>query len=163
MPKEVFLRFEQDIKRFLLQRLECAALAEDIYQSLLERALRQPELELENPKAYLFRAAANAVNDYYRAQSSRERYSNEVQQNQDLLIDTQSPERVVAATQMISVIENALGELPQLTQKIFYLYRLEGLTQQAIAQQLGISRSTVERHLAKAVSHWKKRVMEDAR
>lgn len=50
----------------------------------------------------------------------------------------------------IEEIDRALAGLPLRVKRSFLLNRLEGLTQQAIADQLGVSLSTVERELRRA-------------
>ena len=50
----------------------------------------------------------------------------------------------------IEEIDRALAGLPARVKRSFLLNRLEGLTQQAIADQLGVSSSTVERELRRA-------------
>jgi len=141
-----------------MRRLGCPALVDDIYQSVAEKILRRRSQQLDNPKAYLFRSASNAINDHYRQNLTHENYVSQAQSRTDLHIDTKSPEQTATATQAVKIVEKAIAELPLLTQKIFYLYRLEGLTHQAISEQLDISRSTVERRLSKAISHWQKRL-----
>ena len=53
----------------------------------------------------------------------------------------------------IEAIDCALTGLPVRAKRSFLLNRLEGLTQQAIADQLGVSSSTVERELRRAFEH----------
>lgn len=160
MSYDTLLSYEKELRHFLIRRLGCAALADDIYQNLVEKILRRSPQSLDNPKAYLFQSASNAVADHFRAQASRENYLYQARFDEDLQIDTKSPEQAIAATQAVEIVERAIAELPVLTQKIFYLYRLDGCTQQMIAAQLGISRSTVERRLAKAITHWQKRLAQ---
>jgi RNA polymerase sigma-70 factor (ECF subfamily) len=43
--------------------------------------------------------------------------------------------------------------MPERTRAIFLLKRLDGLRHQAIATQLGISVSAVEKHMVRAIEH----------
>src|SRR5690606_23806511 len=102
-----------------------------------------------------FQAASNAVIDHYRAEHCRLRHLLESQLLDDTAeLDERGPARQLQAIETVHIIEQALAQLPPLTQRIFYLYRLEGLSQQTIASTLDISRSTVERRLGKAIAHW---------
>lgn len=160
MSYTLLISYEKELKGYLMRRLGCALLVDDLYQNLAEKTLRRSTKRAENPRAYLFQSASNAVSDHYRAQACRDSYVRQAQWDADIHVDTKSPEQGLAATQTVEIIERALAELPLLTQKIFYLYRLDGLTHQTIAEQLGISRSTVERHLSKAIAHWKEKLNE---
>ena len=53
----------------------------------------------------------------------------------------------------IEEIDRALSGLPHRVKRSFLLNRLEGMTQQAIADQLGVSLSAVERDLRRAFAH----------
>lgn len=50
--------------------------------------------------------------------------------------------------------------MPPRTQQIFRLNRLDGLTQAQVAAQLGVSLSTVEKHLASALERLMARMEE---
>lgn len=157
---DALAQYERELKGFLLRRLGCRQQAADHLQDLAERLLRRPPQDCSNPRAYLFQAAANALIDQRRAEHCRRRYQELVLQDEDAELDSRSPERQLLAHETIALIEAALAELPPLTRQIFYLYRLDGLSQMDIAAHLGISRSTVERRLASAIAHWQQRLAD---
>lgn len=141
-----------EISRFLLSRLGCADTAADVFQSIVENLLRRPpEPPIEDVRAFLYRAARNAVLNQRRAARNKSDF--------DVLAtplieerDDRSPENIVVFEANLSKINDALLELPVLTRKIFSLYRLHGVKHKDIAEQLGISVSTVEKHVSKALS-----------
>lgn len=151
---DTLLLHEQELRRFLLRHLGCRQQVADLFQDLAERVLRRTPEDFANPRAYLFQAASNAVIDHRRAESCRTRHAAQCLLEEDAEVDERGPERRVLAQECVTLIETALAELPPLTRQIFYLYRLDGLSQHDIAHRLGISRSTVERRLASAISHW---------
>lgn len=57
-------------------------------------------------------------------------------------------DQTAIAQQELERLANVLSTLPERTQLIFHLHRFEHMTQAQIAQQLEISLSTVEKHLA---------------
>src|SRR5690606_32721677 len=127
----------------------CRQQMADIFQDLAERTLRRPPQDYGNPRAYLFQAATNAWIDYGRGESCRRRHAETVLLDEEAELDPQSPEKQMLVQETLMLIDTALAELPPLTRQIFYLYRLDGMSQLDIAAQLGISRSTVERRLDK--------------
>ena len=60
------------------------------------------------------------------------------------------PDARLMVLETLVAIDRLLDGLPVVARKAFLLWRLEELTQQEIAEQLGISRTSVRRHLAAA-------------
>jgi RNA polymerase sigma-19 factor, ECF subfamily len=143
-----------EIRQFMLRRLGCPSLADDLFQDLTERVLsRVAELDVSNPRSYLFQAASNAIVDHKRAERTRNNYVVEQSQCEEYSLDSLSPERILISRQSVIELQIALSKLSPLSQKIFKLYRIEGLTQKQIAKQLGVSLSTVEKRIAKVFKH----------
>ena len=146
-------RYRLEVSRFLNGRVGCAETAADIFQSIAENLLRRnPDPPIEDVRAFLFQAAKNAALNLQRAARTRAEF--------DVLIapllnerDDRSPETIAESAQDLAKVNQALQGLPLLTRKIFTLYRLHGASQQDIAGQLGVSISTVEKHVRKALSH----------
>lgn len=57
------------------------------------------------------------------------------------------------AEQQRMALKQALSELPERTQEIFRLNRIEGMTHAEVARQLDISDSSVQKHLSKALAY----------
>jgi RNA polymerase sigma-70 factor (ECF subfamily) len=68
-------------------------------------------------------------------------------------VEDRSPERVFRGKETLSSVMRSLGELEERTRNIFILFRLENMKQREIAALYGISQSTVEKHVMKAVMH----------
>ena len=66
------------------------------------------------------------------------------------MADTPSGERVLIAREQLAAAEAELKALGERTDFVFRRYRIEGASQRAIADELGISLSAVEKHLQKA-------------
>lgn len=142
-----------EISRFLSRRVGCVDTAADLYQSIAENLLRRnPDPPIEDVRAFLFQAAKNAASNQRRAARTRAEF--------DVLIapllnerDDRSPETIAETEEDLVKVNQSLQGLPILTRKIFTLYRLHGTRQQDIAEQLGVSVSTVEKHVRKALSN----------
>mgnify|MGYP001809968525 CR=1 FL=1 len=61
------------------------------------------------------------------------------------------PERNAAAREEMGSLLDALRSLPERTQRAFLLNRLDGLTYAEIARTLGVSVSTVEKDIIRAL------------
>ena len=62
--------------------------------------------------------------------------------------------------QRFARLQTALGELPEDCRTVFLLHGVEELSYAQIAARLGMSKSMVGKHLAKALLHCSKRVEE---
>lgn len=145
--------YRLEISRFLTGRLGCAETAADIYQSITENMLRRtPDPPIEDVRAFLYKAAKNAVLNEQRTARRRLEIGVLVTPLLDEH-DDKSPEAIFESAENLSKVSQAIQRLPLITRKIFSLYRLHGVKQQDIAEQLGISVSTVEKHVKKALSH----------
>ncbi|HKR88876.1 MAG TPA: sigma-70 family RNA polymerase sigma factor [Phenylobacterium sp.] len=129
--------------------------AEDGVQEVFERLARRDGLadRVEHFDGYLFAVAAHVATDLLRrgrARRSRlhDSYEEAVHAPRDC-----SPEEVLEGREALARLVTALKELPERTRHIFILARLEHMRQAEIARRLGVSLSTVEKHLASAIAY----------
>jgi RNA polymerase sigma factor (sigma-70 family) len=146
-----FLDNHRDLVRFLSRRLRCLFTARDLTQEVYLRLARAGgDDAIDNPRAFLFQIASNLATDHQRVQGRRSELLREAHHLLWEQEDEISPERQVLARDELAAIEAALKRLPERTRRIFYLNRFEGITQSDIAHQLGISRTSVEKHVRRA-------------
>lgn len=132
------------------------ALAEDVVQDAWFRLERAQASGLpDHPVAYLYRLVRNLAVDRRRQLQREQRLMPDVDFDQvaSRADDPRSPETIVLHRDELNRLERALRELPQRTQEIFKLARIDGLTYSQTAKCLGISDSSVQKHLARATKH----------
>ena len=130
--------------------------AEDLVQEAWIRLDRyQRERVVEQPEAFLMRAALNLSVDAYRARSSQ---GEQVLLEDVVLIDTTpSAEARLLARERIAQLSVCLGRLNDRTRVIFLAHRVDGMSYPEIARRHRLSVSSVEKHIAKAtllVTSW---------
>ncbi len=149
---------EHGLLRFLSKRLGCRDAAQDVLQMVSEQLLSTQHTHLvENPKAYVYRAASNMAHSYDRAAQVRKDYEARSATGTESLGEV-GPEGTVEAHELLNALEAALGELPVLTQRMFLAFRVEGRRQADIAAKYGVSLSTVEKRIAAATLHCHRRL-----
>jgi RNA polymerase sigma factor (sigma-70 family) len=150
------------LRRFLASRVACDATAADLTQETFTRLARLPDPGvIENVRTYLFRIATNLATDHLRARRRRQLSSSDPEEAPLALPDSAStPETALLAKQELAVVLRALGELSPLCRHIFALNRFDGLSHRDIADQLGICVSTVEKNMARALNHCRRRLNE---
>jgi len=124
--------------------------AEDVIQAVWFKARGDDDSQaIDNPRAYLYRLAANLATDHGRESTRRSRLlADHYLWGPDEVISTE--EQVMAQDELQRVLD-AAGHLPEPTRTIFRLNRLQGLTQAEIARRLGVSVTTVENHVRTAL------------
>jgi RNA polymerase sigma-70 factor (ECF subfamily) len=60
-------------------------------------------------------------------------------------------DRVLSGRQELARLERAMAELPSRCREVFWLRKVEGLSQRATAERLGVTQSTVEKQVSKAM------------
>ncbi|HJP68017.1 MAG TPA: sigma-70 family RNA polymerase sigma factor, partial [Sphingomicrobium sp.] len=68
-----------------------------------------------------------------------------------VLDETGTPEETLLARDELQRLGETVADMPARVREVFVLRRIEGLSQRGVAERLGISVSTVEKHLAKAM------------
>lgn len=157
----LFRAHHRELQRYLARWIGCRETASDLTQETLLRVAQQPEQRGEtNFRAYLYRTAHNLAVDHVRQQKRRLTRTVPPDQLGDVPDDAPSAERAADARYRLDLLNRAIAELPDLTQRIFVLNRIEGFTYLEVARRLGISESSVQKHLAKALYHAMQRLKE---
>lgn len=143
-----------DLKTFLTRKFGCPVLAEDIAQEtwLRIQRLSQPP-EVDNPRAYLFRVAANLAVDHLRSEKARTRYISAETIQEDVPNGNPSLDTVIDYQQRLSILRKAVDELPPRCREVFMLHKFKDLSHKEIASRLGISRNMVEKHMIRGLAH----------
>ena len=144
-----FLRWRTPLRRFLSVRARhCASDLDDIAQEVFLRMLRSDRAKLvTNPQAYLFKMAVNVSTEWSARASRRLPHSDQWLSD---LVDDGGPQSEVEREVMETELERAVGSLPARARVILKMHYLEGLTHEAIASRLSITRRVVKRDLIRA-------------
>lgn len=132
--------------------------APDLVQDVYLRALTYPAAgEVREPRAFLFRIAANLVVDHHRRSSFRHCESDEGLE-ETVGSSAPGPEQAASDSERVDRFYRALNELPAPCRHAFVLNRFDGLTHGEIAVRLGVSEKTVQRYVARAFEHCTERL-----
>lgn len=142
----LFSRERTRVVRLIQRIVGCRETAEDLAQDAFLNVMGKNE----NSSSYLFRTAQNLALDYLRAQKVRTRHAE--QTLQDMTDDDEETieKGLISAEKLEQHIE-ALHSLPERTQRIFLMNRLDGFSYAEIAEILNVSISTVEKDMIRAL------------
>ncbi|MGA9705146.1 sigma-70 family RNA polymerase sigma factor [Pseudomonas sp.] len=138
------------------RRLRNRQQAEDLAHDTFVRVLESNSTDVAQPRAYLHQTARNIAVDAYRREDRREAMA--LQTYDHSAPHTGDPEHVMHAIQLADSIERALAELPLNCRRIFIWQKIEGLTQQEIAERLGLSKNMVEKYMIRTLRHLRDRL-----
>jgi len=148
--RAVFLAERAMLLRLLVARLGSVEEAEDALQDLwlkLETVTGGPIAE---PLGYICRMANNIAVDRRRRAARRADRDTDWLETQATADEHPDAERALIARERLGRVEATLAGLPDRVATAFRLYRFEDLSQKAIAEQMGITVSGVEKLLHRA-------------
>jgi RNA polymerase sigma-70 factor (ECF subfamily) len=133
----------------------------DLIQEVFIRLLRRDDTtKLESVRGYVFETAHSVAIDWKRRYESHRRGVHET-------FDAQLHGGADAATDQLLIdredldcVISALMELPERTRAVFVLRRMESMKFKDIAERLGVSLSTVEQHMYRAMAHLMSRLRQ---
>lgn len=148
-----YRRWRPALMSFFLKRVHDHAEAEDLTQDVFARVFGSARCDPEMHAGYVFQVASNLLRDRARRFSVRTDYRETIGSLYGQGIDWLDPEKIAAARDALTTLAAGLAELPERTRTIFVLYRVENIDKHLIAESFGISRSAVEKHVARAMVH----------
>lgn len=153
---EVFCRQRQPLLRTVMRVIRDPAVAEDLVQ---ETYLRVRAALSERPVTYLqpflYQTATNLARDHVRAER---RWDAVVERRSTaetaarVASPAPSQETLAGDQELLRHLEAALDRLTPRQRRVFHAARVEGRTQDAIAADLGVSKSTVQKDLRVAMA-----------
>lgn len=148
--RAVFLAQRAMLLRLLAARLGSRDDAEDALQDMWLRLDQLAEQPIGQPAAFLYRMASNLATDRRIAGARRHARDGAWLETQPGAVDVPDLERALVARDALRVVEQAIDAMPERMARALRLYRIEGCSQRAIADELGISVSGVEKLLQRA-------------
>jgi RNA polymerase sigma factor (sigma-70 family) len=148
-------RYGSRLRRFLSVRLRNAADVPDLAQEVFLRLLRVEGCEsIRSPEAYLFTIASHVIHQHAMRRAS-EPVSIDIAAVFGELRTPSSddPPDQVAQSQRLDELERMLDHLPARVATALVLHRVAGYSVQEVGDELGVSRETAKKYLARAVEH----------
>jgi RNA polymerase sigma factor (sigma-70 family) len=155
---DAFREHRRRLYRYLRRRLASEDDAQELAQEAFLRLLRVTRVDLvADPQAYLYRVARNLV---YEQGARRPPAGSWVEDTELESVEDPhgTPEAEAERTLLAESIERAIAELAPRNRAILLLFCQNGLSQREISVQVGLSKSMVQKCLAQAIAHCRKRL-----
>jgi RNA polymerase sigma-70 factor (ECF subfamily) len=138
----------RSVERILGNRSDAEEVAQSLWLKIQHVSDHPPIIR---KRAFLFRLARNLALDWKRGDQRRVRLHDAAQRLLSEVDESPGQDRIVDSLVMLRRVRAAALELPEPTRTIFHLNRFEGATHKMIAEQIGVSTTTVENHIRRAL------------
>jgi len=151
--EEIFMGYFPKVKYFITSFIKSPTVAEELAQDVFVKVWENFDkiIYIEYRDAYIYRIARNKAIDYI----SRI-YKEEIPIDNLNFKEEYSIEEDYYAKELELLVELTVNQMPQQRKKVYEMSRIEGFTNDEIAQELGIAKKTVENHLNLALKEIKK-------
>lgn len=149
--KTLFDHYSPRLYHYILGIVKSKEVAEELVMDVFLKLWLAKDMmtEIENVNGFLFRIAYNKSIDFFRAVANDKQLTKNLQEKVPMQAQA-SADTSLLMQEYASKIREAIDLLPPQRKKIFTLSQEEGLTNLQIAQELGISKSTVNNTLVLA-------------
>ncbi|VDC33948.1 RNA polymerase sigma factor [Pseudogemmobacter humi] len=158
---DVLFRSERAWMERRAARIAGPADAPDIVQNVFARLWNSACEQVALTPAWLGAALRNAAIDQYRSEKRCRSLAQRIVPEQ-YVVPIPDSEQIVLARDQLRYLERTLHALPERQRHVFLLNRAHGCSYDEIAAALGISYSTVEREIARALRSCRAALGDDA-
>jgi RNA polymerase sigma-70 factor (ECF subfamily) len=151
----LFLYYQPKLIFFVNGFIKDEEVSRDMAQDIFLRVwIHREKLSVVNSfKAYLFRMGKNAICNFYDHTLVNEKFEIEQLFNP---IEVNSVEEGLFAKELQTLIEITVSQMPPQRKLIYQMSRIEGISNDEIAERLNINKRTVENHLTAALADIRK-------
>ncbi len=147
----LFTRYYAKVRNFVYAIVKDENEAEDIAQDIfLKLWIQRNKIGIvDNWDAYLFAMARNCT---LNALKQKVHEHNLRSYSEMGVPEENSLEEMIFSEELKAILENVISKMPDQRRRVFTMSRLQGMTNQEIAQALHISKRTVETHISAALA-----------
>jgi RNA polymerase sigma-70 factor (family 1) len=148
--QEIYQRYWKSVFQIAYKKVRCKEVAEELTQNLfLSLWEKRTVNSIQNLDSWLFGSIKYGIINYYKSQLVHEKYVNYVQGSSEGY--AYSTEQLTLLRDLSEATEKGIALLPQKTQQVFKLSRIENRTVKEISQVLNISEKAVEYHITQSL------------
>lgn len=143
---EAFITHRRALVDAAARIVGCRWRAEDLAQdAFLKLSEIDKQSDIQQPLHYLFRMVRNHAIDSTRRTALETRYCDRCDEDEvaNICSPRPTPEAMLIQQETLDMLDRALDGLPERTRTAFSLHRIDGETQKAVAERLGVSPTLV--------------------
>lgn len=146
------LPHEAALRQWLSRRVQAPIEADDVLQEAYAVMASLADIgHVQNPRAYFFTVAQSLVLQQLRRARIVSIEAVAEVERLDIVGDLLTPERHASGGQDLRRIAEMIAGLPEKCRQAYLLRKVYGYSQREIAEKMGISENTVEKHIGKGL------------
>lgn len=156
---QIYGLYSHKLFSFVFKILKNEAEVDDIVQEVFVK-IWESRSKLEDYKllnSYIFTIAYNNSIDLIRKRISNNKYLEHLKNSASINL-TPTIISQIEFNELNNQVEKLIANLPDRQKQVYLLHKEEGLTYPEIAEQLGISKNTVENHMVKALKYLRQNI-----
>ncbi len=148
-----------ELSGYLIKNNHAPDVVADILQDAYIRLVNiKSDTDIKNPRAFLYKIVSNLAIDYYRRNIRTEARKEDSDALNNVPDATPSLERQLYSQEKLIFLQQVINELPPKCQQVFIMHKFKHYPYSKIKQELGISESTIVKHMVKAMRHCRERM-----
>ncbi len=148
------LPHEPMLRAWLQRRVVPGIDVDDVVQETYARLSQIASVEeVRDPRSYMFQAAHSIIASHVRRSRIVPIQAIAHLDALEAPSDEPDPETQALARDELNQLALAIKAMPERIREVFVLRRVQGLSQREVAGRLGLSESTVEKHMSKGFRH----------
>lgn len=154
--EEIFDSYYERIKNYIFYRCGNVELAEDLTQEVFIKIWQiRNKIIKSTVNSLLYSIASNLfINDYNRKKVKLNFINTTLHENSNI----ESPEYLIELKEFDNLLQNAINDMPEKSQVVFLMNRIDNLTYNEIANSLKLSVKAVEKRMSKALTYMEEKV-----
>jgi RNA polymerase sigma-70 factor (ECF subfamily) len=154
--KDLFMTYFPKVKIFIVHFVKSEATAEDLAQEIFVKIWENREklAPVQSINSYIYQMARNATLNYIEHQNIEKKYLEQYEGDTSEHI----LEEELYARETELLVRLTVDRMPSQRKKIYLMSREEGLKNDEIAEQMNITKKTVENHLNIALKEIRKAI-----
>jgi RNA polymerase sigma factor (sigma-70 family) len=135
------------VNKFQVSRDE----AEDIVHTAFSRAIEAKSQPIGNPRAFLYKTSYNIAIDRIRHGVVRQKHVDSVIACKSSAVEELGPERIFEGNKQLKIVMKAMRLMPEKRRQLLIMSRFDGMSYAQIARQVGLSETSVRKHISKGL------------
>jgi RNA polymerase sigma factor (sigma-70 family) len=149
---EVYTKYRAELCSYVINKFQVSRdEAEDVVHTAFARVMEINDQTINNPRALLYKTSYNIAIDRKRHGVVRQKHVETLIVSKSSAVEELGPERIFEGDKQLRVVVKAMREMPEKRRRLLMMSRFDGLSYAEIARKVGLSETSVRKHISKGL------------